>query len=539
MKNKYDLSVLIPARNEEYLLLTVNNILKNKRGKTEIIVGLDGQWSDTPLPDHPDLTIFYVPESLGQRAITNQCARLSTAKYVMKLDAHCAVDEGFDVKILEDIQEDWTMIPTLYNLHMFDWVCETCKHRLYQCPTPAKCPECAGKMKKEIIFKPRLNRKSTHYRFDKTMHFQYWGALGKREGYEGDISDTLSAQGSCFILSREKYWELDICDEKHGSWGQQGTEVALKTWLSGGRLVITRKTWYSHMFRTQGGDFGFPYPLSGNEQEKARIYSRDLWLNDKWPKAKYKLQWLLDKFSPIPDWHDEDGIVNKENTIVNPIVNKNIIFYTDNQLKLKYAHAVQKKLQETGIPIISASLKPMPHFGTNVHIPMERGLEAYFNQIISALEKSTADIVYMCEHDVIYHPSHFNFVPPRKDMFYYNQNFWRIRPEVDNFAVHWNANQVSGLVCYREYLLYWYKKKWDFIQKFGFDRSYEPGGRYKDQYVVFQSEYPNIDIRHGNNLTKSKWSLADFRDKSTSEGWQESTIEQIKGWDIDFLQSLR
>ena len=68
----------------------------------------------------------------------------------------------------------------------------------------------------------------------------------------------------------------------------------------------------------------------------------------------------------------------------------------------------------------------MPHFGDNIHIPMQRGLEAYFTQIISALEKSKAEIVFMCEHDVLYHPSHFEFIPERKDKFYYNQNWFPI-----------------------------------------------------------------------------------------------------------------
>ena len=40
------------------------------------------------------------------------------------------------------------------------------------------------------------------------------------------------------------------CDEKHGSWGQYGTEWACKSWLSGGKLITTKKTWFGHMFRT-------------------------------------------------------------------------------------------------------------------------------------------------------------------------------------------------------------------------------------------------------------------------------------------------
>lgn len=541
--NKYDLSILIPARNEMFLAKTVENVLQNKRGRTEIIIGLDGQLADPAVPDHEDVTIVYSPVALGQRARTNQLCRLSKAKYVMKLDAHCALDEGFDVKLMADMQDDWTVLPMMYNLHAFDWVCNTCGNRIYQSPTKP-CEKCGSKMDREIIWKPRLHKKSTTYRFDKTLHFQYWGALNERQ--EGDIVESLSAQGSCFMLTREKYWELDICDEKHGSWGQQGVEIALKTWLSGGKLMVNKKTWYAHMFRTQGGDFGFPYPLSGNDVERARKYSRWLWQEHNWDKALpgRNLEWLLNKFYPVPDWHDEKQV---EQQLVNNAIaysqqeesNKGILFYTDNQLKLKIAHRVQKRLKEMNLPITSVSLKPMT-LGNNIHIPRERGVETYFTQIVAGLEAMKEEIVFFCEHDVLYHPSHFEFIPPEKNKFYYNQNFWRIRPEVDDFAVHWDANQVSGLVCYREFALEWYKTKLEQVRAGQFDRSYEPGGRNSDISVVFNSTSPNIDIRHGGTLTRSKWSPNDFRDKSTCKNWKETDIHHIPGWEYsDLLCEIR
>jgi hypothetical protein len=137
-------------------------------------------------------------------------------------------------------------------------------------------------------------------RFDKALHFQYFAEYKKRQ--QGDLVETMSILGACFMLSRERYFALDICDEKHGSWGQQGTEVACKTWLSGGRVIVDKRTWFAHLFRTQGGDFGFPYKQDDKQVQRAREYSRDLWLNDKWDKAIHPLSWLIEKFSPVPDW---------------------------------------------------------------------------------------------------------------------------------------------------------------------------------------------------------------------------------------------
>lgn len=308
MSSKYDLSILIPARNEEFLKNTVEDILKNRRGKTEVIVGLDGKLDDPKVPNHPDVVVFYVPVSLGQRGMTNALCKLSRAKYVAKCDAHVAFDEGFDVKMLEcfkELGDNITQIPAMYNLHVFDWKCMKCGKRTYQGRTPLKCEDCDNvrDFKKKIVWKPRLNRRTEAYRFDSELKFQYWNEFKKRPEAHGDYIETMSLLGAFFCLTREKYWELNICGEDFGSWGQQGTEVACKTWLSGGRLIINKKTWFSHMFRTQGGDFGFPYPLSQAAVDRARQKSKDLFIKGQW-KGKYPLDWLIKKFSPVPGWDD-------------------------------------------------------------------------------------------------------------------------------------------------------------------------------------------------------------------------------------------
>lgn len=531
---KYDLSILIPARNEEFLARTVESILENIRGKTEIIVVLDGAWADPGIPDDERVTIIYFNQSIGQRAATNAACKLSKAKYVMKIDAHCIVDEGFDVKMIAEMQDNYTMVPKLYNLHVFDWKCKKCGNVWYQGPTPRWCNmpgesrrrnDACDSMSFErvMVWKPRWTRESNYYRFDKTLHFQYWGAFGSRPEAQGDIVDTMSLQGSCFMLTREKYWQLNICDEEFGSWGQQGVEVAVKTWLSGGRVVTNKKTWYSHMFRTQGGDFGFPYPQDNNQVEHARRYSRELFQQDKWPLAIHKFQWLLDKFYPVPDWHD---------------VSKGIIYYTDNQINLKLASKVRKQLSKVKLPIVSASLKPM-NFGQNVHIKLQRGYEAYFRQILAALEASRADVVYFCEHDWLYHKSHFDFIPTDHRTFYYNDNWWRLRAS-DGHAVQYKTHLMPSLVANRSLVLDYYRKvvahleKVGFTQKNAYEVGFEPGTHRRVDlgmdYEVesFKSKYPNIDIRHDNNLTRSKWSVDEFRSPRNAQGWVET--EKIPGW---------
>lgn len=528
-----DLSVLIAARNEEFLSRTVKGVLKNKQANTEVIVIADGNWPDPPLKDHPDVTLVYHPVSIGQRAAVNEAARLSNAKFIMKLDAHCILDEGFDVKLMKDCKYDWTVIPRMYNLYAFDWKCPKCGIKWYQSPIPNHCkikngrednPDCDNTegFQRIMVWKPRWNRRTDFMRFDSNLHFQYWGALGRRLESQGDIADTMSCLGACWFLHRKRYWDLDGMDEKHGSWGQMGTEVACKAWLSGGRLVVNKKTWFSHMFRTQGGTFGFPYPLSSSQVHKARKHSRDLFMGDNWPKAKHKFQWLIDKFAPIPGWpHKEAG-------------KKGIVYYTDNKLRMKIARHVRGQIQGMELPVVSVSLKPLD-LGKNIRLTLKRGYLTMFKQILAGLEASTAEIVFFCEHDVLYHPSHFDFTPPKKDVFYYNENVWKLNFKTGH-ALHYDCKQTSGLCAYRELLLKHYRKRVKLVEKNGYTQrmGFEPGTHNRKERVddykaeSWKSKYPNVDIRHDNNLSPTRWKKEQFRNQRYTKDWKES--DTIPGW---------
>lgn len=319
--HNYELSILIPARQEEWLAKTVEDLLKNKRGKTQILVGLDG-YSDETIPDHEDVIVVRYPQSIGQRAMQNRLAQISRAKYVMKVDAHTAWDEGFDLKMIAKMEDDITMVPVMRNLHIFNWKCKNCGMELYQGPEPVECrneicPKADGKtdggeghkssgFEKNVVWIAKKNPQSSAYRFNKNLQFKYFPELRNKLPRTG-LQETLSLQGSCFMCTREKYWELGLCDESWGSWGQQGSEVALKTWLSGGRVMCNFDTWYAHLFRTQQG-FSFPYPFSGRSQQKARQISQDIFLNNKWPKQKHSLSWLLNKFwFALKDVQDQEA----------------------------------------------------------------------------------------------------------------------------------------------------------------------------------------------------------------------------------------
>lgn len=534
-----DLAVVIPARNERWLNLTVADVLEHRTADTEVIVILDGEWPEVPLPQHERLTVVFLPESIGQRAATNLGIRIADARFVMKLDAHCSVAQGFDAELIKAAGELWTntiQIPAQHNLHVFDWVC-ACGQRIYQGPTPDKCSACGGAMTREVVWKPRRGVRTTAWRFDSDLKFQYFGDFANRPEGKGELTETMSCLGACWFIERDWFLSLGGLDERHGSWGQMGTELACKAWLSGGRMVTNQRTWFAHMFRTQGGDFSFPYPLSGKDVEAARRHSRKLWLEDGWPQATRPLSWLIDHFAPVPGWDKAPAIKTSKTPHT-----KGLVYYSDCLPEPRVLDACRDQLLRAayGLPLVSVTLQPVPGFGVNRHLPLERGYLAMFQQILTGLEALDTDVAFLTEHDVLYHASHFTHTPEGDKAYNYNANVWKVDAATGR-ALHYRCNQTSGLCADRQLLVNHYRARVQAVAAHGYKRNngFEPGTRQVrhggfDDYghTVWMSDAPNIDIRHGKNLTPSRWSQDEFRNKKYCEGWTEA--HSVPGWGHTF-----
>lgn len=236
-------------------------------------------------------------------------------------------------------------------------------------------------------------------------------------------------------------------------------------------------------------------------------------------------------------------------------MSKQIIFYTDNTLNEEIASKVRINLKkighQMGIPIVCVSLKKMDFGDKNIYFPnLERGILTLFRQQLAGVESSTADILFFCEHDVLYHPSHFDFIPPTDDAYYYNTNVWKVRLKDGHGLYTNNCQQTSGLCGYRPLLLEHYRKRIVIIEQRrqeilalgqpikndGYSKymGYEPGRQSKPRGVdshpakAWQSEFPNVDIRHDSNFTRTKWKREDYHDHHYTEGWTEQ--DNIPGW---------
>lgn len=228
------------------------------------------------------------------------------------------------------------------------------------------------------------------------------------------------------------------------------------------------------------------------------------------------------------------------------------IYYTDLRPKPFILEYCQKTLKENcPYPIVSTSLHRPIDFGVkNIYIPDRlRSYPTMVLQIVTALENLDTDIVFFLEHDVLYHPSHFKYLPEREDIYYYNINNyrWYVKEE---FAITYSGlHSLSAMVCYRKTALEHFKGRLKWLEVQGWDKQrsreprwgrklgYEPGtkkmdkGGFSDEdFVVWRSEVPNIDLRHRHCFSQPKTHKEDFNHLPAD--FKEVSIDEIPYWNL-------
>jgi hypothetical protein len=209
---------------------------------------------------------------------------------------------------------------------------------------------------------------------------------------------------------------------------------------------------------------------------------------------------------------------------------KSILYYTCNSHPIGIEILCRRQLTEAKLYIVAVSLNnPIPFGDTRAIVKGERSPETMHRQIVTGLELAPTDHVFLCESDVLYHPSHFDFTPPREDTFYFNTNVYK-KWTSDGLIV-WtdDLQQLSGMCASRDLMLDFFTKRLEQIDQEGFNRHYEPGPRYGCRVENWQSEFPNVDIRHTRTLTKSHRDASEFRNPKFAKGFR--VVESIPGWE--------
>jgi glycosyltransferase involved in cell wall biosynthesis len=281
------LSIIIPSRNERFLQKTILDILSKAKGEIQVIANLDGYWPPAEeIVDDPRVIYLHHGTVRGLRHGINAGVAAASGENIMKIDGHCMFDEGFDVKLAADCEEDWVVIPSRYSLDGETWTIDRSRPRRdyhYLCyPDP-------------------------HKDHDMGMHGVEWLQRGReRQDPKYDIDDNMSFQGSCWFMHRK--WFVDFLEgmseeEVYNTWAQEPTEIGCKTWLGGGRVVCNKKTWYAHLYK--GRRWGRGYRMDDAKQVGGHNYAADYWMNNRWPKQVRKIDWLVEKFMPVPTWPED------------------------------------------------------------------------------------------------------------------------------------------------------------------------------------------------------------------------------------------
>ena len=330
-------SIIIPALNEPLLAKTVDDIFLKAKGEIEVVVVLDGYWADAnSMPEDRDgLIVVHRGATHGMRSSINTAARIATGKYLLKTDAHCAFDPGFDKKLAADCEPDWTMVPTRYRLDADLWESKTYKKYEFQ------------------------------YIDMDTLKGRDWPEYSDRFKRGEKLIDLMTTQGSCWFMHRERFWELGGLDEvNYGSMGREAQEMCLKAWLSGGRLVLSRKTWYAHWNKPK------EFVISDKAGKRKSVdHAIDFWKNNKWPGRKRDFSWMGEHFAPVPTWPEQ----RKEKEMLNKVVAKKEVAITSRGT----SQFIREKYQLNGdkSPMVIKGMTRAGMYGLFAELGFKRGAE--------------------------------------------------------------------------------------------------------------------------------------------------------------------
>jgi hypothetical protein len=248
--------------------------------------------------------------------------------------------------------------------------------------------------------------------------------------------------------------------------------------------------------------------------------------------------WSQEQIDALPARHDGDGGADRGGVSLRVGRRAGVVYYSDCRPQEAILQASRASIEASGLPIVAVTLRRIDWpAAKNLMLDAERGYLTMFRQILAGLEALDTDDAFLCEHDCLYHQSHFDFVPPRDDCYYYNLNFFKVDANSGR-AVTYVAKQTSGLCASRRLLVDHYRKRVALVEKVGFSRrmGFEPGSHSRPERVdaigsdVWRSAFPNLDIRHGKNLTPTRWSQKQFKDQRNCQGWQEA--DEVPGWGV-------
>ena len=216
-----------------------------------------------------------------------------------------------------------------------------------------------------------------------------------------------------------------------------------------------------------------------------------------------------------------------------------VLYYSSNTVAEDIQRVVLKNIRGMNNPIVSVTQKPVD-LGKNICIgEVGSSWLNLYKQLKIAAETAETEYVAMAEDDCLYTQEHYDWIPPRNDTFYYNENVWFVQwggnhPELNGmYSNYWTDRKaLSQLVCSRDILLKDIDLKLKFLEgDIPIETIGEPGisklmkaralarqgghslGMTLEEYAslldaakadTFRTKQPNLDIKHNKNMTGPK-----------------------------------
>jgi len=284
-------SIIIPARSEGPVLQrTVADIYEKATGEIECIIGFDGPPYQN-LEFQPTQSILIEPVQIGLKALINKLAQAATGKYILKTDAHCMFAPGFDETLLADMQPNWVVTPRFYVLNAARW--EWQDERFWDF---------------FHLVCPLTDRRG--YRFKAGGH-DMERTQARLNG--SAIDETMQMHGSAWFVNRDFFLNDIGGFPTYDPFGhaQEPPYLGLKAWLGpwGGALMVNKKCWYAH-WHQENRNRGY---RMGKAQEKISYdIAANFWMRNTWPERAHDIEWLIDKFWPVPTWPDNWRMLQDE-----------------------------------------------------------------------------------------------------------------------------------------------------------------------------------------------------------------------------------
>ena len=271
-------SIIIPSRNEKYLSKTIDDIFAKATGDFEVIVVLDGP-TDYPLPkERLGLKLIAKPVSDGLRPALKDASDLAKGKYLLKVDAHSMLSKGFDEVLKKDCKDDWVVVSRYYALNPETWERDDSKHNDYY-----------------YLGCPWVN-----HRIFSFLDVPWRSRDNARKDIA--IDETMGIQASLWIMTADHFHNklggLDV--ELWGTWSCEQQEISVKTWLSGGKVMVNKNVWNAHYERelTERQRLNPEYTRR-DDAFRHRDFAR-YFLRNKWEGQIHKFDWLIKRFWPLP-----------------------------------------------------------------------------------------------------------------------------------------------------------------------------------------------------------------------------------------------